>query len=432
MCKIKVKYFGPIKEGFVDNNGWLDINKVTVFIGDQASGKSTLAKLVSIFLWLEKSIVKQTLPVNDLNTDIFKRLCIQQEIYEYFLPNTFIAFKGTVCEFEYDEQKSIFIGKYINSELSKYIMPKIQYVSAARNLLTILYNIKTQNIIDKEGNLIDSSGIPFMVRDLNYEYIKGLQKFAKDGFVLPLNETKVFFDNHNTFVKTKDKRVSMSSAASGIQSITPLLVVSKSVSNEVNKDVFDKIQTVEPQLLKVINQDSFTENEELYNKFKQIVSFGIGVLKNDETERELRKILLKYLPSRFVNIVEEPEQNLFPSSQQSVINQLLEYNNACHENKLIITTHSPYIVGYLSLAVKAYQVYNKTNNEGVKLKINNIVPINSIFNSDLLDIYELNGNDGTINKLGNYNGIPFATNYLNIELASKNELYAQLLDLEEA
>lgn len=432
MCKIKVKYFGPIKEGLVENDCWLDINKVTVFIGDQASGKSTLAKLVSIFLWLEKSIIKQSLPVNDLNTDIFKRLCIQQEIYEYFLPNTFIAFKGTVCEFEYDEQKATFVGRYIESELSKYIMPKIQYVSAARNLLTILYNIKTQNIMDYEGNLIDSSGIPFMVRDLNYEYIKGLQKFAKDGFVLPLNETKVFFDNHNTFVKTKDKRVSMSSAASGIQSITPLLVVSKSISNEVNKDVFDKIQTVEPQLLKIIKQDSFTENEKLYNKFKQIVSFGSGVLKNDETERELRKILLKYLPSKFINIVEEPEQNLFPSSQQSVINQLLEYNNTCFENKLIITTHSPYIVGYLSLAVKAYQVYYKTSNETVKSKINNIVPINSIFNSELLDIYELNGSDGTINKLGNYNGIPSAANFLNIELASKNELYAQLLDLEDA
>lgn len=432
MCKIKVKYFGPIKEGFLDKDGWLDVNKVTVFIGDQASGKSTLAKLVSIFLWLEKSIVKQTLHVNDLNTDIFKRLCLQQEIYEYFLPNTFIAFKGTVCEFEYDEQKSTFIGKYNKSEFSKYIMPKIQYVSAARNLLTILYNIKTQNIIDKEGNLIDSSGIPFMVRDLNYEYIKGLQKFAREGFVLPLNETKVYFDNHNTFVKTNDKRVSMSSAASGIQSITPLLVVSKSISNEVNNDIFDKIQTIEPQLLKIIKQDSFTENEELYNKFNQIVSFGSGVLKNDDTESELRNILVKYLPSKFVNIVEEPEQNLFPSSQQSVINQLLEYNNTLSDNKLIITTHSPYVVGYLSLAVKAYQVYNKTNDESVKSKVNNIVPVKSIFNSEGLDIYELDASDGIINKLENYNGIPSATNFLNIELASKNELYAQLLDLEEA
>ena len=431
MCKIKVKYFGPIKEGYAENDGWLDINKVTVFIGDQASGKSTLAKLVSIFLWLEKSIVKHTLPIEVLNTDIFKRLCIQQEIYEYFSSDTLIAFKGTVYEFEYNEQKSSFVGKYIEDALSKYIMPKIQYVSAARNLLTILYNIKTPNVIDKEGNLIDSSGIPYMVRDLNYEYIRGLQKFAKDGFELPINDTKVYFENHNTFIKTKDKRVSMSSAASGIQSITPLLVVSKFLSDEVNKDIFEKIQTLEPQLLKIIEHELLTESQELHSKFKQIVAFGSGILNKDEAERELIKRLLKYIPSSFVNVVEEPEQNLFPVSQQSVINQLLEYNNSIVDNKLIITTHSPYIIGYLSLAVKAYQVLNKSKNEHNKSEINKIVPITSSFDGSGLNIYELDASDGTIGKLEDYNGIPLATNYLNRELAIKNEQYAQLLDLED-
>ncbi len=360
MCKIKVKYFGPIKEGYAENNGWIDINKVTAFIGDQASGKSTLAKLVSIFLWLEKSIVKQTLPVDILNTDIFKRLCIQQEIHEYFLPDTFIAFKGIVCEFEYDEQQASFVGKYNKDEISKYIMPKIQYVSAARNLLTILYNIKTPNILDKEGNLIDSSGIPYMVRDLNYEYIRGLQEFARDGFELPINDTKVYFDNHNTFIKTKDKRVSMSSAASGIQSITPLLVVSKYLSDEVNKDIFEKIQALESQLLKTIKHELLTESQELHSKFKQIVSFGSGVLKNDGVESELRKRLLKYVSSSFVNVVEEPEQNLFPVSQQSVINQLLEYNNTIADNKLIITTHSPYVMTSINNLLLAGEKYRQS------------------------------------------------------------------------
>ena len=38
---------------------------------------------------------------------------------------------------------------------------------------------------------------------------------------------------------------------------------------------------------------------------------------------------------------------------------------------------------------------------------------------------------GSIQKLGDYNGIPSSKNYLNKELAEKNELYAKLLDLED-
>ena len=53
MSKIKIKNFGPIKEGCLENDGWIEIKKVTVFIGNQGSGKSTIAKLISTFTWIE-------------------------------------------------------------------------------------------------------------------------------------------------------------------------------------------------------------------------------------------------------------------------------------------------------------------------------------------------------------------------------------------
>ena len=59
MSRIRIKNFGPIKEGFQENNGWVDIKKVTLFIGNQGSGKSTIAKLISTFTWLEKSLYNQ-------------------------------------------------------------------------------------------------------------------------------------------------------------------------------------------------------------------------------------------------------------------------------------------------------------------------------------------------------------------------------------
>ena len=363
MSRIKIKNFGPIREGFLENDGWLDIKKVAVLIGDQGSGKSTVAKLVSLFSWIEKSIARNTISPNQLNVGIFKNLCLQQEIFEYFSNDTFLSFEGDAYDFEYDEKHQSFKTKINENGYKNYILPKIQYVSAARNLLTILYNISLQNIVDKNGNIIDlSSNIPFMVRVLNIEYLKALDVFAKDGFSLPVNDTNVYYQNHNTFIIAKGKRVAMASASSGIQSITPLLLVSHFLSNEVRKDIYEKVKTIDNNLKSKIENELEKDNSGLSEKFKQVCSFGKGILTEKEDEKLLDEKLKKYIPSSFINIVEEPEQNLFPTSQQKVINRLLEYNNAVKENKLIISTHSPYILTTLNNSILAAEVFEKTGN----------------------------------------------------------------------
>jgi len=433
MSRIKIKNFGPIREGFVGNDGWLDIKKVTVMIGDQGSGKSTVAKLISMFSWLEKNIIRNDLSVEQLNPTIFNNLCVQQELGEYFFEDTVIAYEGEGYSFEYDEKKGSFTGGITNTEkYREYVLPKIQYVSSARNLLTILYNISLQNIIDRNGNIVDlSSNIPFMVKDMNKEYTKALEKLARAGFSLPLNDTSVYYQNYSTFIKAKGKVVSMSAASSGIQSITPLLLVSRYLSDEVQKDVLDKVQNIDNNLKNRIEGEFAKEEGELSERFKQLYSFGKEILTKEEDVTLLKEKLKRFIPSSFVNIVEEPEQNLFPSSQQKVINRLLEYNNALDRNKLIITTHSPYIIGYLTLAVKAMELYKKAKKEKVKAQINEIVPQKSAISHDDLVIYELDEKDGSIHKLDTYKGIPSSKNYLNRELSEKNELYAQLLDIED-
>ncbi len=433
MSRIKIKNFGPIREGFVENDGWLDIEKVTVMIGDQGSGKSTVAKLISMFSWLEKNIVRNDLLVEQLTPTIFNNLCVQQELGEYFFDDSVIAYEGEAYSFEYDQKKNTFTGKIINAEKYKdYVLPKIQYVSSARNLLTILYNISLQNIIDRNGNIIDlSSNIPFMVKDLNREYTKALEKLARDGFSLPLNDTSVYYQNYSTFIKAKGKVVSMSAASSGIQSITPLLLVSRYLSDEVQKDVLDKIQNIDNNLKNRIESEFAKEEGALSEKFKQLYSFGKEILTKEEDVTLFKEKLKQFIPSSFINIVEEPEQNLFPTSQQKVINSLLEYNNALDSNKLLVTTHSPYIIGFLSLAIKADELYHKAKKDEVVKQINEIVPRKSAVSHQDAVIYELDENNGTIRKLDNYKGIPSSKNYLNRELAEKNELYSKLLDLED-
>ncbi|MCA1764448.1 MAG: ATP-binding protein, partial [Flavobacteriales bacterium] len=68
MSRIRIRNFGPIKEGNIENDGWIDIKKVTLFIGNQGSGKSTVAKLISTFTWLEKALVRGDYSENDFST----------------------------------------------------------------------------------------------------------------------------------------------------------------------------------------------------------------------------------------------------------------------------------------------------------------------------------------------------------------------------
>jgi len=106
---------------------------------------------------------------------------------------------------------------------------------------------------------------------------------------------------------------------------------------------------------------------------------------------------------------------------------LLKINNEITANKLIITTHSPYLVNYISVAVEAGNIQNKANKE----QIRKIIPLSALVKSDDLAIYQLNEKEGTVKLLGNYNGIPSDENMLNLQIDETNNLFADLLDLKQ-
>ena len=86
---------------------------------------------------------------------------------------------------------------------------------------------------------------------------------------------------------------------------------------------------------------------------------GISKSVSNETLAEIATIANKYTNSFFLNVVEEPEQNLFPESQMKNLAFLLEAANVNDENKIVMPTHSPYVLSYITLAAKSYELMNK-------------------------------------------------------------------------
>ena len=63
-----------------------------------------------------------------------------------------------------------------------------------------------------------------------------MNELVKEGFDLPVKNTKILFENKCVLVKHDDNTVPMACASSGVQSLTPLVLVSKYLSEFVQKE----------------------------------------------------------------------------------------------------------------------------------------------------------------------------------------------------
>ena len=219
-------------------------------------------------------------------------------------------------------------------------------------------------------------------------------------------------------LEIKDYTVELSEASSGFQSLVPLFLVSWYLVNRV------KGQVENPQKMSQNELQRFNEG---------VKSIWADKSLTDEQRRTaLSALSAQFNKTAFINIVEEPEQNLFPSSQWKIIQSLLAFNNSLEANKLIITTHSPYLINVLTIAVKAGMLKEKaTSNSDVLEQINAVYPIDSSMNPTDIAIYELDEGDGSISLLKTYQGLPSDDNFLNNMLEEANETFAELLEIQQ-
>lgn len=293
MSYIKVRNFGPIKSGFAENDGFLDIRKITVFIGNQGTGKSSIAKLISTLSWLEKALYRGEVTDNYVTNynRFINKYCNYQNLKNYFLPETEIEYKGNAYSISFIGDKLTVLT--IDSEKDKYIVPKIMYVPAERNFLSAVRRP------EKIKGLSESLYTFWEELERSHQELSG-------SLTLPVGDVKFEFDKLNKIsnLVSSDYKLKLSEASSGFQSFVPLFLVSRNIALSINK---------EQDTSK--NKLSGEEQKRLKTEIEKILS-------NDNLSDELKEAALEVLSSKyqnecFLNIVEEIEQNLFPTSQKS-------------------------------------------------------------------------------------------------------------------
>lgn len=355
MKQLVIKNVGPIRQ--VD----IKLNRFNFFIGPQSSGKSTVAKILSSCMWLEKEVLTT---LNDkvlADGAAFVRLVESfHKIEGYFEDGSFVQYDTDCISIMYCD-KDIKITRKENED---YRREKICYIPAERNMVT----------------LPELQGFEFghtNIRSFLFDWFNAREFFVAGNKTDVLNlGVKYYYDSEQSKLKDRIEHVNgrtyqiaLSSASSGLQSLTPLLVMLQYYTDEYFRSYNEKLSfDADTKLKKTIN----TLLSEL-NKIKEMPNYKdeerarlaqeVNIQSfTDTLEKQLLdlKILSFFsrlmVPHRSSFIIEEPEQNLYPSTQMDLLDLVVERCNGERKHHCTITTHSPYILNQLNLLVKRFDV----------------------------------------------------------------------------
>lgn len=410
MNKLQIKNVGPIRNGM--GSGYMEFDSLTVFLGPQASGKSTIAKIYSSMVWLEKAILRDELSVESCEQESFfiDKVISYQGIQSYFNSRSSIHFIGKGCDIRYEAGK-LTIKKLINNE--DFDMPKIMYVPAERNFLTAIPG--TEFI----------KGLPKPLHSFLAEY-QDAKKWVQrqKSLELPIGNVSFAVDESGTqsFLRGDDYQTDLLHGSSGLQSLIPLYVVTRyltslvlNLENDPSRELYSVVQTenIKKKVQKELAEKRENAESAQYDNILDIIE----------------QIVRQYLYKSFINIVEEPEQNLYPDSQKQVLFSLIASLNQLPDNQLVITSHSPYILNLITLCTEAWiPPARGFYTEEQRAKRYKIVPMESTISIDRVNVYQLNKN-GDIEPVDKSEGYINDEHALNAAFEQINMDFSNILDV---
>ena len=168
-------------------------------------------------------------------------------------------------------------------------------------------------------------------------------------------------------VNGKTYDISLSNSSSGLQSLTPLLVMLQYYCDQYFaeydfKNSFEqnnKVKQMRAALTREVAlsqyKPGFREEEvaQLVNQFNEALHRGDK--RADEIFKSYEEACNRLLiPNRTTFIIEEPEQNLYPFTQVALVDAIIKLCSNGRMHGCTITTHSPFVLNYLNVLIARY------------------------------------------------------------------------------
>ncbi len=357
--KLIVRNFGPIKEAEIN------IKKVTVLIGPQGSGKSILSKLLAIFK--TKDLIRQ------LGAPFFT----QEEVA--IVPEDFIRF-NTERFIQYSEN-------YLLNNIGGYFKNDNPYIEYIGKIYSIVFSHNGSG-----SPLVFKTNDASLIRDF---YKPSLEKKITESKSFITSSSRVNMQQQSWDELFKEKLAHELTDCNSIYIPAERLffsAVSESIFSLVNANVnlpkmLTSFGTLFETARKEISFDEaykvpFLDVEYKHENGRDLIkdingdTFSLASAASGYQSTVPLSLIVNYLANKSLKentkyhfIIEEPELNLYPTTQKKFLEYLVE---KCNRGNLLIATHSPYILTSLNNLLFAYQTAQRGKEE--RKEANAIIP----------------------------------------------------------
>ncbi len=389
----------------------IEINDLLILIGEQASGKSTISKLMYFFKSLRQDLIDVIYDDLDKEPEITNQFWrkIHRKFYNFFGSTKHLEdFKIT---YSYDENKDVILSLKADKSLDITFEPNNFYQSLFHGRIVTLINEVKQYSKQKDsygrrafprslsdleaytGTIFNERHIPLFLpagRNISVNYpdqfrfefygnlrsdlarqesnqnpISSSDLYLMTSFLEQIERMKQRFQSNDFYGLIDEKR---------------------ELGDPVNNQVLEVvIQYIEKILRGNYRQDSY--GEKIYYDPENYVYLNNASSGQQEAIRILQDAFLILLDNETAfRVIEEPEAHLYPKAQKYLIEILaIMLNNT--DSQVIITTHSPYILSIVNNLLFATRVASK--NPLASEEIESVIPRTSWLAPENLNAYFL-------------------------------------------
>lgn len=364
MQRLTIKNFGPIK------NCDIDVKDFLVLTGPQASGKSTVAKSVFFFNYLKDILFQYVIKTNQRKSLFESRSLKESFVFE--VRNAFVQSFGenvgntdTSIKYIYDNGRfvevtfnesnagELIVVPKLDNELLKAIdmlddeikengiknaddIRKIIYSDIFKNDMEILYIPAGRSLLTLLSAQI---GYLYSVMD---DRQKSTMDYCTQNYLERVLQIKSYFDRGPSQLLKKE------------------LNNNSNIDEAILKMAIAKIE----EILKGEYKNS--DGEELL-KLSDSEFIKLNYASSGQQEAVwITNMLFYYMLGNMKTyfIIEEPESHLFPEAQKAITELISIAKN--DKNKVLITTHSPYILGSINNLLYADKIGKSKNKKMVE------------------------------------------------------------------
>lgn len=394
MSQLIVKNFGAIKSATID------IKKYNFFIGHTSSGKSTIAKLLAIFSNASFWTIKEG------DVDTFRKMLEKYNINFEFNSSTLIRYINdkyfweiSLNKFHTNYEDADLLEMANNSDSYDFILKFIQKKEGKESFVELINPLKS--ILQNSHSLKENSYFANAVKSMLIEYI-----YEECIPVYIPAERLLITTFSNSIFSLLQAGASIPEC---IKDFGSLYEKARNQYKNIDIDILNIKVSFDKQGDKVylMNESKELELSQTSSGIQSIIP--LWVVFNLYVKSKKKQIL----------VIEEPELNLFPTTQHLLIDWIMSKMRKNDGGSIVITTHSPYILSVIDNLVLAQDIIIKKKSKAVARKIKELIPSMALIKFDDLSSYFFDANgevydirdaecrtigaeyiDGTSNELG--------------------------------